>query len=514
MKNAGKIASALAFACLLLAAVTSACSSVNQGTGSGDGGGDDGSSCFSAYSGSSSCGAGASSGSGSGGTSSGLHFSGSSGGMVKSCNGGTKTSVSGKVYDPAGKNPLYNVTVYITADTLGAFTPGASCKGCSALYPMHVQASAVTGPDGTFHMVGEQMVAGGNVTPPVPFGPGLQLVVQVGKWRKAYAVDVKECADNPIADHTLLLPKSSTDGMGANIPDIAISTGGADSIECLLQRMGVDAKEYVGGKGTTGHIHIFTGANGATTNGGGSPPSPQYLWDKLGDLTPFDVVVLSCEGAETSGLDDTGRKALYDYAANGGRVFASHYHYSFFTPSGPFATEMPPVASWTTCPQFDQDPISGKVATTLTNGMPFPEGNDFKTWLGNVGALSSGDLYPIHFARNNAQVSATNSKSTLWISANKNSNNPGWAQYFSFDTMGSDSVCGRVVYSDLHVSGGPNVTTDNNTDYPGFTTGGITPSGCASHDLTPQEKALEFMLFDLSSCLVKIGDVPVPPPPM
>jgi hypothetical protein len=42
--------------------------------------------------------------------------------------------------------------------------------------------------------------------------------------------------------------------------------------------------------------------------------------------------------------------------------------------------------------------------------------------------------------------------------------------------------------------------------------GGIVPSQCAAHALTPQEEALEFMLFDLSSCLVPIGQTTSPPP--
>jgi hypothetical protein len=41
--------------------------------------------------------------------------------------------------------------------------------------------------------------------------------------------------------------------------------------------------------------------------------------------------------------------------------------------------------------------------------------------------------------------------------------------------------------------------------------GGITPDGCASHPLTAQEKALEFMIFDLSSCLTPIGQTPAAP---
>ena len=84
--------------------------------------------------------------------------------------------------------------------------------------------------------------------------------------------------------------------------------------------------------------------------------------------------------------------------------------------------------------------------------------------------------------------------------------------------MGSAAQCGRVVYSDLHVSGGPGSDEPGVApDYPDAgligtnRKGGTVPAGCATHPLTPQEKALEFMLFDLSSCLVPIGELPVPP---
>ncbi len=52
------------------------------------------------------------------------------------------------------------------------------------------------------------------------------------------------------------------------------------------------------------------------------------------------------------------------------------------------------------------------------------------------------------------------------------------------------------------------------SDYPGLplnSPDGVVPGGCAMHPLTPQEKALEFMIFDLSSCLIPIGAVPMPP---
>jgi hypothetical protein len=437
---------------------------------------------------------------------------------VCTCSGSNTTTIEGFVYDPAGKNPLYNVSVYVPDP--GAPLPDLAnvplgC-GCSQLYPTKVLAAG-NPTDATGHFV----------IPCAPSG-AVSLVVQTGKWRMQYN-GIAVTANQPNMAPKLRLPANSSEG---SLPNIAISTGGADSLECLPLRIGVAASEYALGSATGGHIHIYTGFHGATM-AQGSVDAYRTLWDQQAHLNEHDVVLLSCEGQETTGgtpgvpMSSTFQTYLMDYANAGGRVFASHYHYAWLN-TGPFGTGANNLATWITGGQHIDDTQSfpADIDTTLASGLAFPEGSALKQWLNLVGALTANQL-PIWFARNNVQALAQ-PPSTEWIHLDPNvSQAPSAAQYFSADTPVGGAVCGRVVYSDLHVSGGPGTNAPGvPPDYPsmpgqggrrgggggGGTRGGIVPSQCAAHALTPQEEALEFMLFDLSSCLVPIGQSPPPPP--
>jgi hypothetical protein len=69
--------------------------------------------------------------------------------------------------------------------------------------------------------------------------------------------------------------------------------------------------------------------------------------------------------------------------------------------------------------------------------------------------------------------------------------NPQAVQYLTATTPIPNGTCGRVVLSDIHVSSG---TSNGDTPKKPF------PTGCTA-DLSPQQKALEFMLFDIASCV-------------
>jgi hypothetical protein len=403
------------------------------------------------------------------------------------------TTVSGRVYDPAGKNPLYNIAVYIPNEAVGALTLGASCARCDSLYTGKAVVSALTDAEGRFTLKD------------APDGSNIPLVIQIGKWRRQFTIpSVQQCQDTAMPDKMLSLPRNQLEG---DIPSIAISTGAADTLECLLRRVGLDASEYVPGATGSGRIHIFQGSPGRGGGGGGgnmptpapntapaAPLSPAALWNSSAELMKYDIVLLSCEGQETPNMN---QQALHDYASAGGRVFASHFHYSWFN-TGPYGNEN--LATWTTGSQ-DIGNIGSNIVTT------FPKGKALADWLQSNGALVNGEL-PIEQARHNADVSAANMPSQAWITANQSSRARGATQYFSFNTptdAGSmpdgPGFCGRVVFSDLHVG----AASHDNAAMP-------VPTGCASADLSPQEKALEFMLFDLSSCVIPDDKPPLPPP--
>ena len=430
------------------------------------------------------------------------------------CPNSGHTTISGTVYDPAGQNPLYDVAVYVPQSPPTALPQGASCYTCQSLYTGGVVAGALTDAAGNFQIVD------------APTGKGVPLVVQIGKWRRQFTVDTTDCGDTP--EPMLRLPANATEG---DLPNIAVSTGGSDSLECLLKRIGIDSGgeaggtgEWISGAGGTGHVHIFQGGGGGGRRGGGGgtqvgpamaggSPAPQTaLWTSGMAMQPYDIVILSCEGGEDPNANPT---ALNDYGNLGGRVFASHFHYSWFN-QAPFLAYN--LATWTPGTN-DMGNINGLVETTLPNGMPFPKGVAMQQWLSNVGALSNTTPpeLPIQAARHNADVTVMNTPSTPWIVADTAATPPGATEYFSWDmpVVNQGPVpCGRMVFSDLHVgagSGDYGQAAGAGMGGGGFGANAVTPSGCADNPLSPQEKALEFMLFDLSACLTPVTETPKPP---
>jgi hypothetical protein len=139
----------------------------------------------------------------------------------------------------------------------------------------------------------------------------------------------------------------------------------------------------------------------------------------------------------------------------------------------------------------------------------FPKGKDFAQWLVNVGASQTyGSIQLDHVVHNSDSVIASVAQSWLTSPSMPRQYKTDGSMitqqiqhHYTFNTpVGAppEQQCGRVVYSAFHVN-------DASSDDKLF------PTECSDKPLTPQEKVLMFMLFDLASCVQTDRKPPVPP---
>jgi len=414
------------------------------------------------------------------------------------CTAPATSSLSGKVYDPAGVNPLYNVFVYIPNAAVAAFTDGATCDKCADALSGYPLVQTVTNEKGEFKLNN------------VPVGTDIPVVIQTGKWRRQIKVTTASCVDTPLAASLTRLPRTKAEG---DIPKIALATGGYDSIECLLRKVGIADSEFTGPTGT-GRVHLYKGQPGTGPQqaaskydaalGGANFPDATTLWANVASLKKYDNVVLGCEGdTYTATKTAANLKAMFDYVNQGGRVFASHYHHYWISGN----TNGSGTARWSTLASWNY-PSPGITTSTGSLTIPekinttFPKGLAMANWLLNVaGSTTLGTLNVLDAKQSAPSIDV--SRVTEWIYAENarysTTTYPRLTQYMSFNApveATAGSQCGRLVFSDIHVA-----TGDRGTSF---------PSECKSTGMQPQEKALEFMLFDLSS---RVCDETVPPPP-
>ena len=398
------------------------------------------------------------------------------------------TTISGTVFAPNGTLPLYGIKVYVPNAPVPPMADGAECSRCTTddLLP----GSPVNGIAVTTDEAGKFTLTG------VPSGQNITLVITSGKWRRQITIpNVAECTDTALPAGDTRLPKNKSEG---DIPKIALTTGGADSLECLLRRMGIDDSEITG-PGGSGRIQLYAG-NGPSqftsgyAGGTGAMPSASTFWNDVNNLKPYDIVILSCEGSQrsnTKGQD--GLNAMKAYADLGGRVFASHWHNIWI--GGNWNEQNPPTiaaAGWTAVATWQNASDPGNGSIDVIDEQSNPKGSSFATWMLNVmGSTVRGEI-PIQNGTAKTTASGVDTARAERWTFLKGTNRP---QNFQFTTpleAPADGKCGKVVFSDMHVSGNGSTSAypTGCGDYPG-----------SPRDLTPQEKALAFMLFDLASCV-------------
>jgi len=424
------------------------------------------------------------------------------------------TSISGTVYAPNGVLPLYGISVYVPNSDPGPLVDKTTCARCTDDLPGDPIVQTISDESGHFSLSG------------IPAGDNIPVVITTGKWRRQIVIPhVDACAPHPLATTDTRLPANRREG---DIPRIAIATGFADSLECLIRKLGISDSEITTDSGG-GRVHLYAGENGENQfkDGSGTFAPATTLWNDLEKMKQYDIVMFSCEGASfPEDKPQAAMDAVKAYTDLGGRLFASHWHNIWIEGAHGERgfTQRPAVwasdganeqgiAEWSNN-ENELDAHSYSLIDERAN----PKGQSFATWMTNVGGSATRDR--IDLQDQSASLSTGRStcsavhpdRAERWVYLPELPGRPdqsGGTQNFQFTTPNEQPDealrCGKVVFSDMHVSGtsGADSNGDNIVDvfYPDNckTIPGQDPNN--PNALTPQEKALAFMFFDISSCV-------------
>ena len=379
------------------------------------------------------------------------------------CPGTTTTSISGVVYAPNGIDPLPNVTVYIPNAPVAPFTVGVSCPVVGTPPSGSPLIGTTTGVDGSFTLTN------------VPVGTNIPLVIVSGRWRRQVIVPgTVACANTALPSSLAVMPQNRSQG---DIPKIAIATGSADEVECVLRKVGISDSEFTDPSGG-GRINLYLGSHDAGAQIDAATPSETALMGSSATLNSYDLLMLPCEGGQYT-QPASQLANLVTFANSGGRVYSSHFSYAWMYQNPPFDG----VARW----DVDQaDPPDGTASVNTS----FAEGNALAKWLQLTRASTTPGQIPVSTLRVDTDGVIAPTQSWLTLN-NAGAGNP--VMQFVFDTPiapagATVNQCGRVLFNEYHVES-PLVAP----------TGVTFPNECPTGAMTPQEKLLEYMLFELTN---------------
>lgn len=415
----------------------------------------------------------------------------------KACPAGGKTRLMGTVFTPKGDLPLPNIRVFVPNGALTPFPTELTCDRCDGNLSGSPVVRTETNSEGKFTLEN------------VPSGSNVPLVIQNGRWRRSFVIpSITDCADNMVpANIEIRLPRNKDEG---DIPRMAVTTGNADALECLFRKMGLDDAEITTSSGT-GRVHLIrsNGEDRVTFMGNTTMMSvANDWWGKAGEdvdgvvvprLKQYDIIIHSCEGQEGLGRDRAAeaKNAMKKYADQNGRVFMSHFHHTWLEHSPD--PQWSSLLTWTTNNHAGANPNLTCTGPGFTNcgeiDTTFNKARGLADWLVVPAVMGSPSLGKIQLTevKNSASAIPNPLLADRWIYTQ--APNPVTVQYMSSNTpVGppSGAQCGKLVFTDLHVSAADSSTGGNNAGF---------PAGCTSTTLTPQEKALIYMMFDLAGCV-------------
>ena len=397
----------------------------------------------------------------------------------QTCPSGGTTSVTGSVFAPNGVDVLPGALVYVPNAALSTFqdgvtTPHCACEDDVSGSPL---VSTVTAFDGTFTLNN------------MPVGASIPLVIQKGRWRRLYTIpNVAACTSTAIpasGAQQLRMPQKEAEFTPYdNIPLMGFVTGSVDALECVLRKVGIADSQFSDPTGT-GRVRFYKGSGSAGSKYSKNTPSETTLWGSAAAIDAYDIVYFACQGDDYE-KTAAQHKVVVDYADAGGRVFATHYSYVWLTNTADNAT-WSPTAQWTLAEGFfNNDPGVGLINVASTDPRP----TLLAQWLQFIKASTT--LRPDE--REHAAAGLRGGqRAVAALDQRQRQGRPreraaALHVRHAVGRRAGEPVRARPL---LRL---PRRGRDRRTAPPSRTE-------CTSTTMTPQEKMLEFMIFDLGSCV-------------
>ncbi len=406
---------------------------------------------------------------------------------------GCGTTLSGVTRDPAGRLPLYNVVVYVPSEPLAPLERGATCETCDGNFSGRPIAATVSDAAGRFTLDISN----------VPQRENIPIVVQAGKWRRQVTLaSATDCGDTALGAELSRLPRSRAEG---DLPHIAVMRAGSDALECLFTKIGVAPSEFTPG-GEPGSVELFYSDLANATEDTGrmdvagttvALPNIDGLLSDYAAMQSYDMILMSCEGGDDR-YDPPNlehRENLQRYANEGGRLFGGHFHNGIID-NRELPDDYPEFAEVVEFAD-DREDIEPLLFTASVN-LEFDKGRALADWLVHVGGSTTRGEIAISDSERTV-VGTVIPSAVSWIGADTEEGDA--ALYYGFSTPVDGPACGRMVFTDVHVASG---TGDSGKE--------VFPS--CSGELSPQQLALAFLVFDLASCVQPTESAPPPPPPI
>ncbi|TAK32432.1 MAG: hypothetical protein EPO40_02615 [Myxococcaceae bacterium] len=397
------------------------------------------------------------------------------------CPVGGSAQLTGRTFAPNGRDPIPGVRVYVVPAGQ-AFAPpatGVVCQHCAA--PPAALASTLSNPDGTFTLYGAALDPGGTFA--VAFESG-------GFRHVEHAVALGRCG-------RLALPAART-----RLPGVSAGDDAAPRIAVAGYRTAPSGPRTVDVNDRFTHVLDAIGLTAydtfdpdrAGTNGGRGPDLLGLLADAT-TLARYQILITPCG---VLGVFDPSTHLtapmianLQGWLARGGRLYASDLAYPIVAHAYPggivFASGHPARGE----PADIGVGLAGTAALQATVDEP-----GLRAWLQQVGAVAPGaSTLPVLDLRDPWAAMDTlpsaelmpgpngSRSGTVWVSGDVSWHEgpPGPHHHpltvqVDYPGAGGD-YCGRIVFTSYHVQTGTGAT------------------------LSPQERVLEYLFFQLSSCI-------------